>query len=707
MRVVAIIGKSFRSVFNFLLRLPQFFKDIRKIRTKLILVFLIPISMIAVQGTLTYMNTSRMAKRNIEESSVVSLENSGMYLEVVLQTVENVSGQILSDSDIQHYLTNTYRREDVTERRDALKKAGMILNNIAQFSPEINRILVIPTNESLNTFSTTSETDIGYGDIADTPLIKMLESDSSGKAWRGLHPEIDGKLGLSVDSYSMSFVRYIRNATTMQTVGLLVIDVKSEVIRELCEAQMMHDGQQFILVTPDSRVIANGDDVTGTSTLTEQGFYRNIISSEDISGTENVALGGENYLMIYRKISQTGNVLLTLIPARILQSSTRQIIISTLVFCIVAAVIAFVTGMLMANSMGRTINRIINASARAASGDLTVSLQSRRKDELGLLTRSINSMIANMRDLIEQASGVAGKVTGSTDVVSSTSQQVSNISKEITRAIQEIASGASAQASDAEQGVRKISILDEKINDVINSAKLIDELTGNTKTLTENGLSTIEDLDVKAGRTTDITREIIEDIKNMEVHSKSIGKIIKVISGIADQTNLLSLNAAIEAARAGEAGKGFAVVADEVRKLAELSMESAREISNIIKTTQDQTARTADKASDAEAILKSQNEAVQKTLEIFRNIMGSMENLSAHVEHIMSGVVEMEENKTQAINSIQNISAVSQETAASTEEVTASTEEQLSLIEELSRFAEELRISSQELHEAIARFRLE
>ena len=97
-------------------------------------------------------------------------------------------------------------------------------------------------------------------------------------------------------------------------------------------------------------------------------------------------------------------------------------------------------------------------------------------------------MIANMRDLIEQASGVAGKVTGSTDVVSSTSQQVSNISKEITRAIQEIASGASARASDAEQGVRKISILDEKDQRCYQQRKLIDELTGNTKTLTENGL---------------------------------------------------------------------------------------------------------------------------------------------------------------------------------------------------------------------------
>lgn len=315
-------------------------------------------------------------------------------------------------------------------------------------------------------------------------------------------------------------------------------------------------------------------------------------------------------------------------------------------------------------------------------------------------------MIASMRNLIEQTSAVADKVTGSAEIVSSTSHHVSEVSKDITRAIQEIASGAGAQASDAEQGVRKISILDQKINDVVKSARLIGELTGETKSLTMNGLATVEDLDVKAGRTTDITREIIEDIKNLEAQSKSIGKIIKVISDIADRTNLLSLNAAIEAARAGEAGRGFAVVADEVRKLAEMSMKSAREITNIIKATQDLTARTADRANDTEAFLKSQNEAVQGTIQIFTRIKESMENLSVQVEQIMSGVAEMEENKTQAINSIQNISAVSQQTAASTQEVTASTEEQLSFIEELSRFADELRKSSEELQQAIGKFRL-
>jgi methyl-accepting chemotaxis protein len=360
----------------------------------------------------------------------------------------------------------------------------------------------------------------------------------------------------------------------------------------------------------------------------------------------------------------------------------------------------------MASSMSRTINRIIDTASTAASGDLTVNPVSSRKDELGTLTKGINSMIASMRNLIEQISSTSEGVARSAKTVSETSQQVSSVSEDISKAIQDISQGASAQASDSEKCVEKISLLAENINNVSLNAKSINTLTEDAASMTQQGLESITDLDEKANQTTVISKEILSDIHELEVHSISIGKIAKVISGIADQTNLLALNATIEAARAGEMGKGFAVVANEVRKLAEKSMDDTREITNIIKDTHEQMSKTVEKASSTETILKSQNEAVVKTMDIFRKINTAMETLSEQVSQIMTRIEEMEKNKEQAISSIQNISAVSEQTAASSQEVTASTKEQLSSIEDLSNFAEELGKEAKVLEDEISMFKL-
>ena len=678
----------------------------KKIKSKLIIAFLVPIIFIVLQGGITFINTSKSATGNAIQSSVIAMENSGKYLGVVLQTVENLSGQLLANGDVQNYLSGKYDKESILEKRDISTKVQNNLSSTGMFSPEVESIMLIPADKSIYPVTSKTPTNVYLDQLEESEMFLGLKELKGKGAWFGVHKELDELNKVDKNTYSLSYVRLVPNVMTMEIIGLLVIDVRMSVINDLTTGIQLDDSQQIHFITPDGRVITNGTDQTESTTITQQDFYKNLIASDEITGNEIIKFEGVEYLMTFNKIGSTGNMLVGLVPYSSLTRSARTVVISTVLFVIMAAVIAFGTGIIISNSMSRTINRIIKASGQAASGDLTVTLKSRRTDELGTLTRSISSMISNMRTLIERTIVVSEKVAKSAVTVSTTSQQVSEVSQEISRAIQEISQGASTQASDAEQGVEKISILAENINYVTENAKSIDNLTQDTMSETRNGLATVEDLDIKASRTTTISRQIMDDINELDIHSKSIGKIIKVISSIADQTNLLALNAAIEAARAGEAGKGFSVVADEVRKLAEQSMDSAREISKLIKSTQDQTAKAVEKAADAESILISQNEAVQETIQVFNRIMSSMESLSDQVKQIMTRIAGMEENKAHAISSIQNISAVSEETAASSQEVTASTEEQLSAIEELSRFADELRIASEEMQGAIEKFKL-
>jgi methyl-accepting chemotaxis protein len=711
MEIINTVPKFFKKLVNGINPLiTSIINGFKKIKTKLVAAFLVPIFLIIILGIISYYNTLNTATERAIQTSEVAMENSGKYLDLILETISKQGGQIFANTDIQDYLTGNFDQEDVTSRVDLKQKVENSLLTIPTFNPDVNCIMLIPEDEDIAPLvigPTINIINVRLGDIEESSNLKYLRSTKSTHSWFGKRDELDQLTATTSTtvSYSFTYMRLIRSTETMETIGLVVIDLSPEIVIELSESIKLSDNQMIYLITKDEKVISNGIDVTGTTTITNESFYQDILASDQTIGNKHISFEGVDYLMAYYK--SDAYILLGLIPENELDDAADKIILSTVIIVIFAVIIAFGTGIFIANSMSRTINRIIGASARAASGDLTVTLDSRRKDELGTLTRSINSMIANMRSLIEQVIGVSENVSKSAVIVSSTSQQVTCVSQEITKAIQDISLGASAQATDAELGVQRINVLAENINRVTENARAIDQLTRDTKITTRNGLSSVEDLDIKSSRTTSISKELMEDIKAIDVHSKSIGKIVRVIRNIADQTNLLALNAAIEAARAGEAGKGFSVVADEVRKLAEQSMRSTGEIANIIKSAQDQTERAVEKTALTESILLSQNEAVANTINTFKQIMNSMEDLSEQVEQIMASITEMEANKTQAINSIQNISAVSQETAASSQEVTASTQEQLSSIEELSQLTEELKLSSDELKKSIDKFKLQ
>jgi len=690
---------------KFLRIMMGIFMTSKSIRAQLILAFLVPTILIVTLGVVSYSNTSQTAMTLASQSSKTSMESSGKYLDLLLGTIANQANQICTDSDVQDYFTKNWNLSDISESMQRSQASDRINNKLGaavSFNTNIQTVTILTNVDSASSFYT-SDT---YKDVKDSAFIKELEQNPADGIWFGWHKDLDAKNGKSSDSYSLSYMKLIRNLNSMDTVGLLVFDIKPQTAADLASGIDLGQNKRIYIVSRDGRVSLNGK-TDEKSDIAKQSFFPKMQNSKENMGTEIISYGGTSYLASYHKVSESGIILIGMVPQNDLNATARKVILFTVIMILAAVLIALGTGYLMANSMSRTINRIIGASELAASGDLSSNFSSERKDELGKLARSINSMIGSMRSLIRQTISVSENVSSSAFIVSSTSEHVAAASSEISKAIQEISQGASAQAMDAEQGVEKISELAEKINEVTDNAREINNLTKDTMDMTHVGLSSVNELHSRANETTSISREIVKDIQELKVHSNSIGRIVNVIGTIADQTNLLSLNAAIEAARAGESGRGFAVVANEVRNLAEQSMEATREISAIIRGTQDMTAKTVEKAAATESIINSQNSAVENTIDVFNKIMGSMENLSVKVDQILKLIIETEENKAQAILSIQNISAVSQQTAASSEEVTASTQEQLAGIEDLSSKAEELKRAAEDLQQNIRRFRID
>jgi Methyl-accepting chemotaxis protein len=708
MKVLEVVIGFFRSIIELLASLFSKITKTSSIRTKLIAAFLVPILFIITLGIVSFLKSSQAVVKITKDSTTATLDGTGNYLDAVFTNIADITMQFIANKDIQTYLSMD-SQSDTYAFMQARQKVSDQLLAVGMTNKYISDMFVI--SSGTNSVLPSGYTELNIEALKGTQFEKLLTDSDGSLVWTGLHSDLD-KFKTSSSSenpkYCASVLRAMKSTSTGKIVAYLVIDIKSDFLNEFFTKMSgkLGSGSEIHLVSPDGRDFSSVDTIKDekSAKIIDQKFYKDINSSKDEQGYMEVSFNGKKYLAFYYKIGSMKYNLIGLIPTSTVNASSQAILLLTIIMIALAAVLAFAIGIYMATGMSRTINRIINAAERAASGDLTVNPTSSRQDELGKLTKSINSMISNVRRLIEQISDTTTKVTQSANMVSENSHQVAAVSQEISRAIQEISQGATAQAADAEQGVAKISSLAETINTVTDNAKSIDNLTKDTMDLTQQGLMSIDDLDKKANETTRISQEILADIKALDSHSKSIGKILKVITGIADQTNMLSLNATIEAARAGEMGKGFAVVADEVRKLAEQSMKAAREISSIVKSTQDQTAKAVEKAVSTEEILRSQNEAVENTIGTFNRIKSSMETLAGQVEQIMSGVVEMDNNKEQAINSIQNISAVSEETAASSQEVTASTEEQLSCIEELANFATELGNSSHELEESIARF---
>lgn len=431
-------------------------------------------------------------------------------------------------------------------------------------------------------------------------------------------------------------------------------------------------------------------------------------------------------------------------------------IISALVLCLAV-------GIFLSRSISRPLVNLTATANEVAQGDLSVKINDiKTRDEVETLNNAFSTMVKNLRTLIAGVTDSAQNVAATSEELSVNSEEASKATQQVANAIQEVAKGASDQnafvtstmevvsqvntaieqiSAGAQDQTNNISATAEMVNQMANS---IQDVTLSAQTVALSADKT-RDVAIKGEQAVELTVKGMEGIKNkvfetaakikeLGEHSLQIGEIIQVIDDIAEQTNLLALNAAIEAARAGEHGKGFAVVADEVRKLAERSGKATKEIANLITNIQKLTVgavtameqgtgeveRGANLAVDAGNALKDILITVEETYQQVQSISAAAEEISASSQEVVKAIdnvsaitqentaatEELTAASSQVGTAMESVSSVTQKTSASAQEVSASTEEMTASIEEISAASESLAKMSEDLRQMVTQFTL-
>ena len=313
---------------------------------------------------------------------------------------------------------------------------------------------------------------------------------------------------------------------------------------------------------------------------------------------------------------------------KVVNKDLQNLLNLTIIIVIIISIISILITYFFATIIVKKILAIVDYAEVIASGDFTNDVSEnllKSKDEIGVLSKSIQIIKDNLVKIIVQITDTSQDLISSSEELTATSQQATIAADEVSKTIEEIANSTNSQARDTEKAAIDITELGKLIEDDQNKLNELNEYIKQVIHLKEEGIKTIQESVKKTKVTQKTTEEINDLIINISENADNIYQSSEMIKSIADQTNLLALNASIEASRAGEAGRGFSVVADEIRKLAEQSDEFAQEISNVINELKYKIQNAVTTIQGMDKIISEQTQSVQSTENTFEDIAEAIE----------------------------------------------------------------------------------